>query len=267
MINSDELEQLMCEVNSISHQAGEIILEYYNATYEVNIKEDQSPVTSADLAANQFIEQQLQKLTPDIPRISEESQQYSYEERKHWPYFWLIDPLDGTRQFIKNKPDFTVNIALIHQQRPILGSIYLPVEEHLYYAHNDGKAYKKIRDEDSQVINASVSVPENCRVCSNQKNHSEAMRKFFAKLDSYQLITRGSSIKSCLVAEGLADIYPRFGPTWEWDTAAAQCIVEQAGGAITTLNQTPLCYNKPSLLNPAFMAVGDPLNNWSDYLN
>jgi 3'(2'), 5'-bisphosphate nucleotidase len=110
-------------------------------------------------------------------------------------------------------------------------------------------------------------VPENCRICSNQKNHGEAMRNFFSKLDNYQLITRGSSIKSCLVAEGLADIYPRFGPTWEWDTAAAQCIVEQAGGAITTLNQTPLCYNKPSLLNPAFMAVGDPLKNWSDYLN
>lgn len=267
MIDLNELEQLMYEVNSISHQAGEIILEYYNAAYDINIKSDQSPVTSADLAANQFIEQQLQKLTPDIPRISEESHLKPYEERKHWPFVWLIDPLDGTRQFIKNKPDFSVNIALVHKQRPILGSIYLPVEQHLYYAGQHGHAYKKIAHKDSQIINVSNPACATLRICSNQKNHSAAMQRFFSKCVDYQLITRGSSIKSCLVAEGSADIYPRFGPTCEWDTAAAQCIVEQAGGAIVTFEHKPLLYNKPDLLNPAFIVVGETTKDWSRYFN
>ncbi len=267
MIDLNELEQLMYEVNSISHQAGEIILEYYNAAYDINIKSDQSPVTSADLAANQFIEQQLQKLTPDIPRISEESHLKPYEERKHWPFVWLIDPLDGTRQFIKNKPDFSVNIALVHKQRPILGSIYLPVEQHLYYACQHGHAYKKIAHKDSQIINVSNPACATLRICSNQKNHGVSMQRFFSKCVDYQLITRGSSIKSCLVAEGSADIYPRFGPTCEWDTAAAQCIVEQAGGAIVTFEHKPLLYNKPDLLNPAFIVVGETTKDWSRYFN
>lgn len=267
MINLNELEQLMHEVNSISHKAGKIILEYYNASYDINIKEDQSPVTSADIAANQYIEQQLQLLTPDIPRISEESRLIPYEKRKHWPYIWLIDPLDGTRQFIKNKPDFSVNIALVYKQRSILGSIYLPVEKHLYYACQHGHAYKKVADEKNQIINVSDPACKTLRICSNQKNHSTAMKNFFSKCDNYQLVTRGSSIKSCLIAEGSADIYPRFGPTCEWDTAAAQCIVEQAGGAITTLKQKPLLYNKPDLLNPAFIVVGEKTKNWAQYFN
>ena len=270
MISHSELKQLMLDVNSISLQAGKIILEYFKSDYDVTIKDDKSPVTSADLAANHYIEEQLERLTPNIPRISEESANLPYEERKDWDYFWLIDPLDGTRQFIKNKPDFTVNIALIHLKKPILGSIYLPIEQHLYFACQQAKAHKQIQDQASVSISATPKTPDVVRICSGHNGHSahsKTMQYFLESIKSYQLSNRGSSIKSCLVAEGSADIYPRFGPTWEWDTAAAQCIVEEAGGSITTLAQESLVYNKPSLLNPSFIAYGDQTLDWKKHIS
>lgn len=255
----------MYEVNSISMQAGQIILEYYNSNYDVNIKADKSPVTSADLAANDYIEQQLQALTPEIPRISEESTEQPYEIRQHWDTLWLIDPLDGTRQFIKNKPDFTVNIALIHKHKPILGSIYLPVEKTLYYACDQAGAHKQTDQHSSQAIQVCAKTPPQLRICAHQRGHSKTMQYFLDAIQHYQLISRGSSIKSCLVAEGSADIYPRIGPTWEWDTAAAQCILEQAGGCITDLTLDKLAYNKACLLNPSFIAHADQHRDWRQY--
>ena len=255
----------MLKVNTISIQAGKVILDYYNSSYDVTVKHDNSPVTSADLAANDYIEQQLELLTPEIPRISEESAELPYQERKHWEYVWLIDPLDGTRQFIKNKPDFTVNIALIHNRQPVLGSIYLPVERTLYYACHQAGAYKQIHQKNSEAIQVCQMPPRALRVCANQSGHSETMRYFLDTVNTYQLISRGSSIKSCLIAEGSADVYPRIGPTWEWDTAAAQCILEQAGGWITDLSQERLRYNKPNLLNPSFIAHACQQRDWHEY--
>ncbi len=265
MINTPELKELMHKVNSISMQAGEIILEYYNSDYDVSIKQDKSPVTSADLAANDYIEQQLQKLTPEVPRISEESAEQPYEKRKHWDTIWLIDPLDGTRQFIKNKPDFTVNIALVHNHKPILGSIYLPVEKTLYYACEQAGAHKQSHQHISETIQVCQATPAELRICANQSGHSKTMQYFLNAVQHYQLISRGSSIKSCLVAEGKADIYPRIGPTWEWDTAAAQCILEQAGGCITDLTLDKLSYNKACLLNPSFIAHANQHRDWRGY--
>ena len=265
MISTPELKELMHSVNSISMQAGKVILEYYNSDYDVSIKQDKSPVTSADLAANEHIEQKLQALTPEIPRISEESAKLPYESRKHWDYMWLIDPLDGTRQFIKNKPDFTVNIALIHRHRPILGSIYLPVEQTLYYACDEAGAHKQMHGQISEDIHVCQTPQKILRICANQSGHSKTMQYFLNMVNDYQLISRGSSIKSCLVAEGSADIYPRIGPTWEWDTAAAQCILEQAGGSITDLTLDRLVYNKASLLNPSFIAHANQQYDWRKY--
>ncbi len=266
MFASNELKILSSEINQIAREAGKIVRQYFHTSYDVEMKDDKSPVTTADLAANEYIEQQLASITPDIQRISEESENTGYPERKHWDTFWLIDPLDGTREFIKNRPDFTVNIALIQNSQPILGCIYLPIADQLYYATTGDNAYRC--DQANAPITINVSSPPSSvpRICGSRAHPSKAMQKFLANVGEHQLIARGSSIKSCMVADGSADIYPRFGPTWEWDTAAAQCIVEQAGGNITTLDLQALTYNKESLLNPSFLAFGDKATDWKTYI-
>jgi len=266
MFASNELKTLTQEVNEVTRASGNIIREYFQSSYDIDIKDDKSPVTTADLAANEFIEQQLNMLTPDIPRISEESDNTSYEERQHWDTFWLIDPLDGTREFIKDSPDFTVNIALIHHNQSVLGSIYLPISDQLYYATSENGAYRCDQTSDPITIKVSTKTNSILRICGSRAHPSKLMQKFLAHVGDHELIARGSSIKSCLVADGSADIYPRFGPTWEWDTAAAQCIIEQAGGEVTTLEMNPLSYNKESLLNPSFLAFANRNADWKSHI-
>ena len=264
MYTDDELEKLVLEVNHIAREAGKIIESYYNSNYDITIKEDRSPVTSADIAANDYIEQELHTLTPAIPRLSEESTNTDYKQRKDWELLWLIDPLDGTRQFIKNKPDFTVNISLIYNQQPVLGSIYLPIANELYFASVNAGAYVSSNNKNADPISVQKNIGEVIRICANQ-DHGKSTRHFVSHFPKHDLVSRGSSIKSCLIARGSADIYPRFGPTWEWDTAAAQCIVEQAGGRLTDTLMNPLTYNKESLLNPSFLAYGDKSVSWAKY--
>lgn len=264
---SKELKELSLEINQVAIEAGKIIRKYFNSTYDIELKDDKSPVTSADLAANDYIEQQLHTLTPDIPRISEESENTSYQERKHWDSFWLIDPLDGTREFIKNRPDFTVNIALVQEQQPILGSIYLPIADQLYFATSDDHAYRQDQSNAPIEITSSKQIPSIPRICGSRYHAGKRMQRFLDAVGEHELIARGSSIKSCLVADGSADIYPRLGPTWEWDTAAAQCIIVQAGGYLTTLDMNSLCYNKESLLNPSFIAFANKQHDWEEPLN
>ena len=264
MFADNELKDLSSEVNHIACQAGKIICKYFNASYEVELKNDKSPVTTADIAANDYIERQLNSLTPKIPRISEESENTSYQERRHWDTFWLIDPLDGTREFVKNHPDFTVNIALVHNQQPILGAIYLPVGDQLYFANSSSYAYRQDQSQAPIEIQVSDNVNNVPRVCASRAHAGKTMQRFLNIIGEHQLISRGSSIKSCLVADGSADIYPRFGPTWEWDTAAAQCILAQAGGFLTTLDMVPLSYNKESLLNPSFVAFANKQHEWAE---
>tara|TARA_R110002049_G_scaffold252264_2_gene427308 strand:- start:45873 stop:46679 length:807 start_codon:yes stop_codon:yes gene_type:complete len=267
MFANNELKNLVTDINEVARTSGNIIRKYFHTSYEVDIKDDKSPVTTADLAANEHIERQLGILTPDIPRISEETDNTSYEIRKHWDTFWLIDPLDGTREFIKNRPDFTVNIALIHHNQPVLGSIYLPIKDQLYYAVTGDNAYRCDQDKSPVAINVSAKTHSRPRICGSRSHNSKLMQKFLSNVGEHELLAIGSSIKSCLVADGSADIYPRFGPTWEWDTAASQCIIEQAGGHLTGLDMHALSYNKKSLLNPSFLAFANREPDWNTYIS
>ena len=266
MFSSNDIETLVTKINDIAKGAGKKIRQYFNSDYEVDYKNDHSPVTTADLAAHEYIENQLATLTPELPLLSEESAQSTYTQRRSWQTYWLVDPLDGTREFIKHNADFTVNIALIHLNQPILGVIHLPMEDSIYFATIGNGAFRSNGSDARVPIAVSSTVTGAPRVCGSRANPGKSMQKFLYNVGDHDLIARGSSIKSCLVAEGSADIYPRFGPTWEWDTAAAQCIVEQAGGKLTDLNLQTLKYNKESLLNPSFMVYGDQKIDWQKLL-
>ncbi len=264
-----DLQQLLPSVRQIAQDAGDAILKIYHQGFTVSEKADSTPVTEADIAAHECIVAGLSRLTPGIPVLSEEGGAIPYEERRHWSCYWLVDPLDGTRQFVKRNSEFTVNIALIQNGEAVLGVIWVPVMQLFYSAAKACGAFKwRVHENKNQRIQ-SRPFHECCiTVAGNRGYKSEAFQKFIANLDRpYQLLIMGSSLKSCRVAEGEADIYARFGPTGEWDTAAAQCIVEEAGGLVTDLQMKPLRYNtKDSLLNPDFLVFGDRSINWRTYL-
>jgi len=261
-----DLENLCLQACNIARQAGIKILEVYDEKYEIQKKSDQTPVTTADIIAHELICEQLKNLTPDIPVLSEESTKIPYATRKTWQRYWLVDPLDGTREFIKHNDEFTVNIALIENTKSIMGIIYVPVTAQTYYAWKNSKAYKINKNEQQKIIQTRA-LPK-CPVIAGSRSHgTEKLKDYLTKLGDIELISVGSSLKSCLVAEGKVDLYPRLGLTSEWDTAAAQCIVEQAGGKILKTNMQPMSYNtKDSLLNPEFFVFGDPSHDWSQYL-
>jgi 3'(2'), 5'-bisphosphate nucleotidase len=207
------------------------------------------------------------ELTPTLPALSEEGPKIDYEVRRQWQTYWLIDPLDGTREFVKRNGEFSVNIALIENHRPILGVVYAPVLDHLYFASWNNGAYKQVDNSAPQIIRVDETVRDPVRVAGSRSHSTGSLDMYLDRLGRHELISMGSSLKACLVAEGSADLYPRFGPTSEWDTAAAQCIVEEAGGAITSTDMQPLRYNtKESLLNPNFFVFGDRSKNWAGYL-
>jgi 3'(2'), 5'-bisphosphate nucleotidase len=251
----------------LARQAGDAILDIYNTEFEVEKKEDNSPLTAADKAAHQIIVSTLESLTPDIPVLSEESAEISYAVRQQWQRYWLIDPLDGTREFIKRNGEFTVNIALIEGHTPSLGVVHAPVLGTTYYGAKGDGAWKKGADEAAESICVTNPRQLPTRVAGSRSHAGDSLLRFLENLGDHELVSMGSSLKLCLVAEGRADIYPRLGPTSEWDTAAAQAVVEAAGGHVTTLDLNPLEYNtKDSLLNPHFLVFGDSTANWSDYL-
>ena len=255
------------EVIDISRQAADKIIEIYNSGFSVEKKDDRTPLTEADLAAHNTIVAGLTKMTPDIPVLSEESAKISFEERSSWQRYWLVDPLDGTREFIKRNGEFTVNIALIENGESVLGVIVVPVTGLTYSACRDQGAYRQEPGQQpSKMLVRSVD-PQQKIIAGSRSHGSERMQQFLAKVGPHELISMGSSLKSCLVAEGKADIYARLGLTSEWDTAAAQCVVEEAGGQLTRLDMSPLRYNtKDSLLNPDFLVFGDADFPWQDYL-
>ena len=252
--------------------AGDAIMQVYSTDFNVVNKDDNSPLTQADLAANQVIVQALSKLTPDIPIISEESDNIGYETRTQWRQYWLIDPLDGTREFVKRNGEFTVNIALIDNHLPVLGVVYAPVTGLLYYASHKQGAYKQLGASKPQKIHTRVLNLKKPIVAGSRSHSNEKMLQFMHNLEEVtgvapELISMGSSLKICLVAEGLADVYPRLGPTSEWDTAAAHCVLQEAGGDIVDMSNQTLLYNtKDSLLNPSFFAKCDGVYNWAAYL-
>lgn len=255
-------------VIDIAKIAGNTILELFSAEIPVTRKTDDTPLTAADLAANRIITEKLQAMDPAFPILSEESCSMSLAERDSWETYWLVDPLDGTREFIKQNGEFSVNIALIHQGLPVLGVVHAPALEITYWASRGGGAWKRIGDETPRKISVRTA-PDSVTVALGWGNkRGTKIHQFLKNLGDHKTVRMGGALKSCLVAEGRADIYACLGPTGEWDTGAAQCIVEEAGGQITNTNMQTIRYNtKQSLLNPHFFVFGISNHNWCDYLD
>ncbi|VAW59746.1 3'(2'),5'-bisphosphate nucleotidase [hydrothermal vent metagenome] len=266
MENDLNLEYLCQNARNIARTAGERILEIYNSEYTIEHKADKTPLTTADLAADQIIKNGLKQLSPEIPVLTEESANIAFETRKLWNRYWLVDPLDGTREFIKRNGEFTVNIALIENHRSILGVINVPVTGIDYYAWHKGHAYKHSPQKGIERINVRKAIPGKLTIAGSRSHASSKLKEYLEKLGDIELLSVGSSLKSCMVAEGTVDLYPRLGLTSEWDTAAAQCIVEEAGGHITQIDLSDLRYNtKDSLLNPEFFVFGDNSIEWNQF--
>jgi len=243
---------------SIAKKAGEEILKVYNdpeLNSTVDFKSDDSPLTKADIASNRVIIAGLQNIEPAYPILSEEEKHQSYEERQNWQTFWLVDPLDGTKEFINRNGEFTVNIALIRNRKPVMSVIYVPVKDTLYWSDDTG-AYKV---KDGQQIRLSVNNAKANRVAVRSKSHaSPEEEEVLKRYDVTDSISVGSSLKFCMVAEGKADLYYRHGPTMEWDIAAGQAIVEGAGGKvyIGDAEHEEFQFNKENLLNGSFLCLG-----------
>jgi 3'(2'), 5'-bisphosphate nucleotidase len=254
------------EVRGIAMEAGRRILDVYERDFDVDHKEDSSPLTEADSAAHEVIVNGLTRLTPDIPVLSEESGAVDYDKRSGWPRFWLVDPLDGTKQFIERQGEFTVNIALVEGNRPVLGVVYVPVLGLSYYACRGGGAFKQKAECRPDAIRARRYAGGKPIVAASRSHAGERLKDFLESVGEHDLVSMGSALKFCLVAEGTADVYPRLGPTMEWDTAAAQCVIEEAGGRVTDWHGRPLVYNKPDLHNPWFVVVGAGDYDWTRHL-
>ena len=235
----------------IARDAGDAILEYYRQPVEVTDKADASPVTAADYAAHEVIIAGLKKLTPDIPVISEESELPEYDERRRWNRFWIVDPLDGTKEFIKQLDEFTVNIALIENGKPVMGVVYAPAIDTIYFGSvNEGSW--KLADGNKQRIHSRLASKSDPLVVAVSRSHgTDEQEEFLSKLNVKERISAGSSLKFCLVAEGRADVYPRFGPTMEWDVAAGDAVFRYS--AEEGEHPSPLTYNKKDLRNASFV--------------
>jgi 3'(2'), 5'-bisphosphate nucleotidase len=251
----------------IAAEAGRAILEVYHRDFAVEHKDDSSPLTAADLAAHRVIAQRLGEMDSEVPILSEEGADIPYAVRSRWERYWLIDPLDGTREFVKRNGEFTVNIALIENGRPVLGVVHVPVSTVSYVGRPGSGAWKIGADGAEQEIRVAARRADRIRVAGSRSHAGDSLQRFLARLGEHEIVSMGSSLKLCLVAEGAADVYPRLGPTSEWDTAAAQAVVEGAGGLVTDTGLQPLRYNtKESLLNPHFLVFGDRSENWERYL-
>ncbi len=251
------------EVRKIAREAGAAIMSVYRRDFNVELKEDRSPVTEADHAADGIIGSGLAGLHPALPVLSEESSLPRWERRRDWDRYWLVDPLDGTREFVRRNDEFTVNIALVENHRAVLGVVFAPALNLEFSGALGQGAWR--RDNDGPLVPACVtSTPRKpLRVMGSRSHPGPGLSDFMERLGPYELFPMGSSLKACMVADGQADIYPRLGPTSEWDTAAAQAILESAGGGIIDLAGQPLRYNTRDLLtNPHFLAVGDPGRDW-----
>ena len=257
------LEELIEPIAALAVQAGNAILEVYATDFDVQSKSDKSPLTQADLASNDCIVAGLAELTPDIPIISEESGLPEFDERRQWDCYWLIDPLDGTKEFVNRNGEFTVNIALIDKHRPVFGVVHVPVQAKTYIGCEGFGAELRDGNLPAQAIHVATKSASPVRVVGSRSHRGASLDAYLENLGENDMIPMGSSLKFCVVAEGGADLYPRLGPTSEWDTAAAQAVVEQAGGSVVTLDGKPMKYNaKPDILNPSFFVIGATDRDW-----
>ena len=258
-----DLKSLIEPVIALTEEAGRAILEVYSTEFDVQSKADESPLTQADLASHHCIAAGLERLTSGIPIISEESGLPSFAERSQWPRYWLIDPLDGTKEFVNRNGEFTVNIAFIEGHRPVLGVVHVPVQSKTYVGCQGVGAELRAGAAAPQAIQVSAASRTPIRVVGSRSHRGASLDAYLEALGSHDMVPMGSSLKFCVVAEGGADIYPRLGPTSEWDTAAAQAVVEQAGGSVVTLDGKPMKYNaKEDILNPHFFVIGATDQDW-----
>jgi 3'(2'), 5'-bisphosphate nucleotidase len=253
-----DLHALAAGLMPIVARAGEAIMRIYAGGFTVQHKADESPLTLADLESQRVILAGLQALTPDVPVLSEESAQAPWEVRRRWHELWVVDPLDGTREFVKRNGEFTVNIALVSRHEPLLGIIAAPAREVVYWGGRDLGAFRRRGGGTEERVHTAP--PANpLRVVGSRSHASAATAAYLARLERFETTSIGSSLKFCLVADGSADLYPRFGPTAEWDTAAGQAVLEAAGGRVTRLDGRRLLYNcRENLLNGDFVAYADP---------
>ncbi|WP_406672619.1 3'(2'),5'-bisphosphate nucleotidase CysQ [Natronospira sp.] len=255
-------------VAAIARRAGDAILDVYATDFEVQSKDDDSPLTRADMAAHEIIIEGLRELTPGMPILSEEAANVPWEERRQWDSYWLVDPLDGTKEFIKRNGEFTVNIALVSDGVPTVGVVHVPVAARTYLGCTGVGAFRQEQGEAPEAIQTRRPPATPLRVMASRSHGSEAVERLLQRIGDCEKVSAGSSLKFCRVAEGSADLYPRFGPTSEWDTAAAQAVLEAAGGAVIDTEGNPFRYNqKADLLNGHFLAVGDPEVNWTRHLD
>ena len=259
-----DLSSLLPEVLRIVEAAGTAILEVYASGHDVEYKADDSPITRADRAAHDILSAGLRQLTPDIPVLSEESAaEHAPGVRHRWSDFWLIDPLDGTKEFINRNGEFTVNVALVRDHKPVLGVVAAPVLNLVYYGVAGAGAFVAHEGGAAQPIKVRHPAADPLVIVGSRSHRGDSLDSVLERIGAHEMRPMGSSLKFCLVAEGTADFYPRLGPTCEWDTAAAQAVVEAAGGSVTTLDGLPLRYNeRDTLLNPHFLAFGDASRHW-----
>lgn len=252
---------------ALATAAGAAILDVYAQDFSVEHKDDRSPLTQADLASHRIIVEGLRALTPDLPVLSEEDADIPWSVRRTWSRYWLVDPLDGTREFVKKNGEFTVNIALVEGGVPVLGVVYAPVFDYLLHAERGGGAFLRESGEDIAVMTRRPATAP-LRVAASRSHLDDRTAAVLQRMGDTERHGLGSSLKFCRIAEGRIDVYPRFGPTSEWDTAAAQCVLEAAGGVVLRLDGAPLDYNrKENILNPHFIALGDADLPWREWLD
>jgi len=249
MLEKIELKQ----IKNIAKISAKEIMKIYKKDFTIEYKDDKSPLTQADTKSNEIICEALKKLYPNIPILSEENKQIEYKNRKNWEYYWCIDPIDGTKEFIKKNNEFTINIALVHQNIPVLGVVYAPAMDMMYFAKQNEGAFLNGQ---KLPLQKNENLSQKMFVVASKSHLSPETQEFIDNLDTKEVeqVSKGSSLKLCMVAEGTADIYPRLAPTMEWDTAAADAIVREAG-KMTYQFETdmPMLYNKENLLNPWFI--------------
>jgi 3'(2'), 5'-bisphosphate nucleotidase len=263
VIDPPEKRRLLDTVARIARDAGRAILEVYGTEFTVTLKDDHSPLTEADKRAHTIIDAGLRALDPAVPVLSEEALPEQHAERRSWPRFWLVDPLDGTKEFLKRNGEFTVNIALVVGHQAELGVVLAPAQDRLYFGALGLGAWRQDGKELPEPIHVERTAKTPPRVVGSRSHESSALADYLRALGPHSVTPMGSSLKICLIAEGAADLYPRLGPTSEWDTAAAQAILESAGGRMIDPTGQPLRYNsKDDLLNPHFLAFGDPRRDW-----
>jgi len=248
---------ILPDVIKIADEASEKVLHIYQSDFKVNYKEDHSPITAADIASHDMIVKGLRQISRDIPILSEEGAEIPWEERKKWRRFWLIDPIDGTKDFTQRTGEFTVNIAMIEDGEPVMGVVTAPALKEAFWGIKGEGAH--MRDRTGRVHRIRVAEPKDTLRVVASKNHlNDETRAFIGTLGAHEIVQAGSSLKFCRIAEGHADIYPRMGPTSEWDTAAAHAVLLAAGGKVQTPEGQSLVYGKENILNPNFIAAG----NW-----